>query len=81
MSSKPLSRAAAGPNGLPNQRAGLTSIDAARRPNTPSNVFASLKATQILTLKPVLPAGQSFVLVYLPSAFILTMIRAYCYHP
>lgn len=56
--SSPLPRAAAGPNGLPKQRAGLTSIDA-RRPNTPSNVFASLKATQILTLKPVLPAGQS----------------------
>jgi recyclin-1 len=57
MSSKPLPRAAAGQNGLPKQRAGLTN-DTPRRPNTPSNVFASLKATQILTLKPVLPAGQ-----------------------
>ncbi|CAD0011483.1 unnamed protein product [Aureobasidium pullulans] len=57
MSGKPAPKAAAGPNGLPKQRAGLTGMDAPRRPNTPGNVFASLKATQILTLKPVLPAG------------------------
>ncbi|KAI4730131.1 hypothetical protein E4T49_01970 [Aureobasidium sp. EXF-10728] len=76
MSSKPLPRAAAGPNGLPKQRAGLTSIDAPRRPNTPSNVFASLKATQILTLKPVLPAELiATILDYLPVSDLITCAR------
>ncbi|KAG9531018.1 F-box protein, partial [Aureobasidium melanogenum] len=76
MNSKPLPRAAAGPNGLPKQRAGLTSIDASRRPNTPSNVFASLKATQILTLKPVLPAELiATILDYLPVSDLITCAR------
>ncbi|KAI4740713.1 hypothetical protein E4T50_08876 [Aureobasidium sp. EXF-12298] len=74
--SKPLPRAAAGPNGLSKQRAGLTSIDAPRRPNTPSNVFASLKATQILTLKPVLPAELiATILDYLPVSDLITCAR------
>ncbi|KAK6002306.1 hypothetical protein QM012_001944 [Aureobasidium pullulans] len=76
MSSKPLPRATAGPNGLPKQRAGLTSIDAPRRPNTPSNVFASLKATQILTLKPFLPAELiATILDYLPVSDLITCAR------
>ncbi|KAI4789115.1 hypothetical protein E4T44_13344, partial [Aureobasidium sp. EXF-8845] len=76
MSSKPLPRAAAGPNGLPKQRAGLTSIDNPRRPNTPSNVFASLKATQILTLKPVLPAELiATILDYLPVSDLIACAR------
>jgi hypothetical protein len=71
MSGKPLPKAAAGPNGLPK--------DTPRRPN--SNVFASLKATQILTLKPVLPAG-----LLLPSlrqvmtTTMLTKPRTHCHH-
>ena len=82
MSGKPLPRAAAGQNGLPKQRAGLTSIDNPRRPNTPSNVFASLKATQILTLKPVLPAGQSSRKNIHPATFtMLTTVRTHRYHP
>ncbi|CAD0092666.1 unnamed protein product [Aureobasidium mustum] len=76
MNGKPLPRAAAGPNGLPKQRAGLTSIDDPRRPNTPSNVFASLKATQILTLKPVLPAELiATILDYLPVSDLITCAR------
>ncbi|THX99277.1 hypothetical protein D6D03_07325 [Aureobasidium pullulans] len=78
MSGKPAPKAAPGPNGLPKQRAGLTSIDAPRRPNTPGNVFASLKATQILTLKPVLPAASELIatiLDYLPVSDLTRCAR------
>ncbi|KAI5206485.1 hypothetical protein E4T39_02528 [Aureobasidium subglaciale] len=76
MNGKPLPKAATGPNGLPKQRAGIASLDAPRRPNTPGNVFASLKATQILTLKPVLPAELiATILDYLPVSDLITCAR------
>ncbi|KAI5271848.1 hypothetical protein E4T47_04852 [Aureobasidium subglaciale] len=76
MNGKPLPKAATGPNGLPKQRAGIASFDTPRRPNTPGNVFASLKATQILTLKPVLPAELiATILDYLPVSDLITCAR------
>ena len=57
MSTKPRPNVAGGAKGIAKQRASPSSFDGPRRPNTPSNVFASLKATQIVTLKPFLPAG------------------------
>ncbi|KEQ84047.1 hypothetical protein M438DRAFT_274169 [Aureobasidium pullulans EXF-150] len=51
-------------------------MDAPRRPNTPGNVFASLKATQILTLKPVLPAELiATILDYLPVSDLTRCAR------
>ncbi|GAB7353261.1 hypothetical protein MBLNU459_g3769t1 [Dothideomycetes sp. NU459] len=59
-------------------RASMTaSFDKPRRPNTPNNMLASLRATQIVALKPVLPAELlAAILDYLPVADLLQCARA-----
>lgn len=53
------------------------SFDKPRRPNTPSNMLASLKATQIVTLKPFLPAELiATILDYTPVSDLMQCARA-----
>lgn len=52
------------------------SFDKPRRPNTPNNMLASLKATQIVTLKPFLPAELiATILDYTPASDLMHCAR------